>query len=150
MAELSVPLAAACAHLSGAHQVPLAFFGHSMGASVAHEVALRLTSQTHGGGPAQLFASGRPGPGRADGRGLADASDEELKRTLSTWGERTRLRLPTLNCVRCCFRRSARTTCSSKGTMQRLLRRAFWTSPSSPTRATRTRRLHNPLFRRNT
>jgi surfactin synthase thioesterase subunit len=43
--------------------VPLAFLGHSMGASVAFEVA-RLLERDTGRGPALLFASGRRAPGR--------------------------------------------------------------------------------------
>jgi surfactin synthase thioesterase subunit len=39
MEDLAGPLAAACAQLPAA---PMAFFGHSMGASVAYETALRL------------------------------------------------------------------------------------------------------------
>ncbi|GAA4085213.1 MULTISPECIES: thioesterase II family protein [Streptomyces] len=37
------------------------FFGHSMGASVAHEVAARLETR-HGVGPSLLAVSGRPAP----------------------------------------------------------------------------------------
>lgn len=43
--------------------VPLALFGHSMGASVAHEVTLRLEHR-HGVRPAGLFVSARPAPHR--------------------------------------------------------------------------------------
>lgn len=39
----------------------VAFFGHSMGASVAHEVARRLRTR-HGLRPNRLFVSGRPAP----------------------------------------------------------------------------------------
>lgn len=42
---------------------PLAFFGHSMGAVVAYEVALRMRRDGHPG-PTVLFASGRPAPSR--------------------------------------------------------------------------------------
>ncbi|WP_138796198.1 thioesterase II family protein, partial [Escherichia coli] len=41
---------------------PLALFGHSMGAMVAFEVALRLTAD--GAAPSVLFASGRRAPSR--------------------------------------------------------------------------------------
>ncbi|MET8044705.1 alpha/beta fold hydrolase [Micromonospora sp. NPDC005215] len=49
--------------LAGPDDRPLTFFGHSMGAIVAYEVALRLE---HAGrpAPAHLFASGRRAPSR--------------------------------------------------------------------------------------
>ncbi|MGA5130202.1 thioesterase II family protein [Streptomyces olivoreticuli] len=43
--------------------VPTAFFGHSMGAVLAYEVALRLERET-GTGPVAVFASGRRAPSR--------------------------------------------------------------------------------------
>ncbi len=76
MAELAEPIARECARLADSG-VPLALFGHSMGASVAHEVALRLRSD-HGVALAGLFLSGRRGPGHEQPTGLADADDEEL------------------------------------------------------------------------
>ncbi|WP_406724092.1 alpha/beta fold hydrolase [Streptomyces sp. GD-15H] len=42
---------------------PVWYFGHSMGASVAHEVTRRLTA-ADGARPGQLIVSGRPGPAR--------------------------------------------------------------------------------------
>ncbi|MET9444915.1 alpha/beta fold hydrolase [Streptomyces sp. NPDC006610] len=46
---------------------PLALFGHSLGATLAYEVALRL--EAAGTGPVELFASGRRAPSRhRDGR----------------------------------------------------------------------------------
>ena len=48
--------------LDGSDKRPVAFFGHSMGATLAFEVALRLRA---GGGPALLFASGRRAPSTA-------------------------------------------------------------------------------------
>ncbi|GHE74524.1 oleoyl-ACP hydrolase [Streptomyces vinaceus] len=42
---------------------PVAFFGHSLGAAVAYEVALRL-EQAHGTGLAHLFVSGCSAPSR--------------------------------------------------------------------------------------
>ena len=52
---------------------PVAFFGHSMGASVAHELAIRLSAEP-GSAPAALFVSARkpprllppPDPGRVE------------------------------------------------------------------------------------
>jgi surfactin synthase thioesterase subunit len=41
-------------------ELPLTFFGHSMGAILAFEVARRLEADGHG--PVRLFASGRRGP----------------------------------------------------------------------------------------
>ncbi|MEU9609707.1 alpha/beta fold hydrolase [Streptomyces sp. NPDC048057] len=49
--------------LGGGSHRPRAFFGHSMGASLAYEVAARL-EQTSGGGPSALFVSGRRAPSR--------------------------------------------------------------------------------------
>ncbi|MFF2045913.1 thioesterase II family protein [Kitasatospora sp. NPDC058170] len=48
---------------------PLAFFGHSMGAVVAHEVALRLDAR-YGVRPVRLFLSGHPAPHRAPASNL--------------------------------------------------------------------------------
>ncbi|PHQ52200.1 thioesterase [Streptomyces cinnamoneus] len=61
----------------GLFDVPVAFFGHSMGASVAYEVALRLRAGA-GPSPTALFLSGRSGPGHDRTRGLAAAGDAEL------------------------------------------------------------------------
>jgi surfactin synthase thioesterase subunit len=43
-------------------ELPLALFGHSMGAALGFEVALRLEADGEGPGPTRLFASGRRGP----------------------------------------------------------------------------------------
>jgi pyochelin biosynthesis protein PchC len=52
---------------------PIALFGHSMGASVAHEVALLLPDRvTH------LIVSGRPGPGRLRAETKHLLPDDEL------------------------------------------------------------------------
>jgi pyochelin biosynthetic protein PchC len=58
-------------------------FGHSMGAAVAHEVALRLET-VHGVRPAMLCASGRPAP-RHHKPGSKHLDDETL------WDELSRL-----------------------------------------------------------
>ncbi|MDI2128520.1 thioesterase II family protein [Yinghuangia seranimata] len=60
--------------------MPVAFFGHSMGAIVAFEVALRLARGTGSPVPSMLFASGRRAPSRhrdetvhlRDDRGVLD------------------------------------------------------------------------------
>ncbi|MGW7416512.1 thioesterase II family protein [Streptomyces sp. NPDC054863] len=80
MEELAESLADACASLSSG---PLAFFGHSMGASVAYEVAVRLAAAPGAVGPEALFVSGRAGPGKTRSRGLADATDETLVQDLA-------------------------------------------------------------------
>ncbi|MDI5968716.1 thioesterase II family protein [Streptomyces sp. SL13] len=48
--------------LTGWDDKPLTFFGHSMGAAVAFEVARRMEAE--GRGPVRLFASGRNAPSR--------------------------------------------------------------------------------------
>ncbi|WUN29636.1 alpha/beta fold hydrolase [Kitasatospora sp. NBC_00315] len=75
MDQLVAPLVAALLPLTDR---PLALFGHSMGASVAHEVALRL-NEVPGADVCQVFISARQSP-----RALVEASpinpttDEEL------------------------------------------------------------------------
>ncbi|MFK8906055.1 thioesterase II family protein [Streptomyces sp. YS-3] len=59
---------------------PLTLFGHSMGSSVAYEVALRLEDK--GAGPLGLFASGRSAPSVPVTRRLHLADDDELIRHL--------------------------------------------------------------------
>jgi surfactin synthase thioesterase subunit len=62
---------------------PLAIFGHSMGASLAFEVAVRLTED--GVVPRHLFASGRRAPSRPrDGEYLHRADDDMIIAELST------------------------------------------------------------------
>jgi surfactin synthase thioesterase subunit len=65
---------------------PLALFGHSMGAAVAYEVALRLEGR-HGFQPARLFLSGRPAPHVARAAGLAQHGDDDLVRAIRALGE---------------------------------------------------------------
>lgn len=60
--------------LTGA--TPFALFGHSMGATLAYEVARRLRAD--GRGAAALFVSARTAPHRNVDRGWRDMSDREL------------------------------------------------------------------------
>jgi pyochelin biosynthetic protein PchC len=57
--------------------VPLALFGHSMGASLAYEVALRLEN-TQGLRPQGLYVSARPAPHRVVPRTTHLKTDEDL------------------------------------------------------------------------
>ncbi len=57
--------------------LPLALFGHSLGAAVAYEVAHRLCAR-YPGVPAGLVVSGRPAPSRDRGGSVHRGSDEEL------------------------------------------------------------------------
>jgi surfactin synthase thioesterase subunit len=74
MEELAEPIARACSGLSAA---PLAFFGHSMGAMVSYEVALRLQSERRTPFVA-LFVSGCSGPWRSQPQNLARRDDAGL------------------------------------------------------------------------
>lgn len=78
MEDLAVPLAAACACLP---DLPTVFFGHSMGASVAYETALRL-ERGYGTGLAALCVSGRSAPGGERHRESLPEDDSELGREL--------------------------------------------------------------------
>jgi surfactin synthase thioesterase subunit len=55
---------------------PAAFFGHSMGATVAFEAARRL--EAGGAGPSRLFVSGRSAPSRSQGGAIHLLDDEGL------------------------------------------------------------------------
>lgn len=72
--ELVGPL---CAALEPYLNQPYAFFGHSMGAVVAYEVA-RWFSGSSRVGPACLIVSGRPAPGLASGRRLSELPDDQF------------------------------------------------------------------------
>jgi len=62
-----------------------AFFGHSMGAILAFEVARRIT-RDQGRGPAHLFVSGRPAPPRYRHRNLHQAGNPALIAELRSLG----------------------------------------------------------------
>ena len=64
---------------------PLALFGHSMGAAVAYEVAVRLESR-HGFVPRRLLVSGRQAPHLAETEDYSGHSDEELVAELRAFG----------------------------------------------------------------
>ncbi|NGN63431.1 thioesterase [Streptomyces sp. A7024] len=70
---LADDVAEALGELPPAH---LVLFGHSMGASVAHEVALRL--QKRGGSPAALCVSGRRPPQLLDGQRRYSGPDQAI------------------------------------------------------------------------
>lgn len=63
---------------------PVAIFGHSLGATLGFEVALRL--QQAGRPPTALFASGRPAPHRTRRERTYLASDAELVANMKTLG----------------------------------------------------------------
>jgi pyochelin biosynthetic protein PchC len=82
MEDLAGPLAAACSYLT---ELPTVFFGHSMGASVAYETALRL-ERGYGTGLAALCVSGRSAPGGEHRREPLPEDDNELGRELIRMG----------------------------------------------------------------
>ncbi|WP_405789324.1 alpha/beta fold hydrolase [Streptomyces sp. NBC_00029] len=80
--ELAYSTAQACQQFI---DVPLAFFGHSMGASIAYETAMHLREQP---APmlAGLFLSSRSGPGQAPHRAFPEATDTELLKHIESLG----------------------------------------------------------------
>jgi medium-chain acyl-[acyl-carrier-protein] hydrolase len=93
MAEMAAHLAAAIAELPG--NLPLALFGHSMGARIAFEVGRRLDGGVDDRVDRRLvhlFASGSPAPGMRrdlfldDPRPSAELNDDEFRRRLHHLG----------------------------------------------------------------
>lgn len=62
--------------LTDSTDLPMVFFGHSMGAAVAFEVARRM--EAAGTGPARLFASGRIAPSRVRDDGVRLRDDDGI------------------------------------------------------------------------
>jgi pyochelin biosynthetic protein PchC len=65
---------------------PVALFGHSMGASVAYEVTVRL-ERRYNLSPVRLFPSGRQAPHRQVAEDIAHLSDDELVDSIRGLGE---------------------------------------------------------------
>ncbi|MFJ4092340.1 thioesterase II family protein [Kitasatospora sp. NPDC089913] len=95
VAELADEVAAALGPLRG---VPVALFGHSMGALVAYEVAVRLAADPEAPPPVRLFVSGSPAPHLVDHSALRPATDEDLLALVDALGSDSTdaLRIPAL------------------------------------------------------
>lgn len=80
------PLVATLLHvLRPVLDVPFAFFGHSGGAVLAHELAVALRARGRRG-PEHLFLSGRAAPGVTDVATLHDLPDDELRAAVHALG----------------------------------------------------------------
>ncbi|WP_432035801.1 thioesterase II family protein [Streptomyces cucumeris] len=88
--ELADAVVAAVRERAGIFDRPLALFGHSMGATLAYEVALRLEERA-GVTPAALFVSGRRAPSTRRDETVHQRDDEgvlrELRRLNGTDGQ---------------------------------------------------------------
>ncbi|WP_406112639.1 thioesterase II family protein [Kitasatospora purpeofusca] len=95
VAELAAEVAAALAPL---RDVPVALFGHSMGALLAYEVAVRLAADPGAPPPVRLFVSGSPAPHLVDHSALRSATDEDLLALVDALGSDSTdaLRIPAL------------------------------------------------------
>ncbi|MFF7593353.1 thioesterase II family protein [Kitasatospora purpeofusca] len=95
VAELADEVAAALGPL---RDVPVALFGHSMGALVAYEVAARLAADPGAPPPVRLFVSGSPAPHLVDHSALRAATDEDLLALVDALGSDSTdaLRIPAL------------------------------------------------------
>jgi pyochelin biosynthesis protein PchC len=67
-------------------RTPLAFFGHSMGAAVAYEAALRL-QQLYGTGPVALFPSGLNAPHRLERENVHLLGDAAIEADVRSSGD---------------------------------------------------------------
>ena len=76
IADLMVLADRICDVLHGQPEMPMTFFGHSMGALVAFEVARRLEADGHG--PSRLFASGCRAPSACRDEGFHLLDDARL------------------------------------------------------------------------
>ncbi|MQS14894.1 thioesterase [Streptomyces kaniharaensis] len=85
VAELADGIAGAIAETVTGNR-PLAFFGHSMGAVLAFETALRLEAHRAGPAPSLLFVSARRAPGLRREDGFHRLGDQELLRELRKLG----------------------------------------------------------------
>nr|BEK67602.1 alpha/beta fold hydrolase [Kitasatospora purpeofusca] len=94
-AELAAEVAAALGPL---RDVPVALFGHSMGALLAYEVAVRLAADPGAPPPVRLFVSGSPAPRLVDHSALRSATDEDLLALVDALGSDSTdaLRIPAL------------------------------------------------------
>ncbi|MFE6744809.1 thioesterase II family protein [Kitasatospora purpeofusca] len=94
-AELADEVAAALGPL---RDVPVALFGHSMGALLAYEVAVRLAADPGAPPPVRLFVSGSPAPHLVDHSALRSATDEDLLALVDALGSDSTdaLRIPAL------------------------------------------------------
>ncbi|MCX4687109.1 alpha/beta fold hydrolase [Kitasatospora purpeofusca] len=94
-AELAEEVTAALAPL---RDVPVALFGHSMGALLAYEVAVRLAADPGAPPPVRLFVSGSPAPHLVDHSALRSATDEDLLALVDALGSDSTdaLRIPAL------------------------------------------------------
>jgi surfactin synthase thioesterase subunit len=71
---------------------PYAFFGHSLGAWVAYELAARIVRQGRAG-PAHLFVSAAPPPGERIRSAIGDVPDDEFIAAISVFDRPTAMAL---------------------------------------------------------
>lgn len=81
LAALADGIAGAALRLTG---LPVAIFGHSMGAAVAHETARRMAAQ--GRGVDHLLVSGRPPPHRQRAKAIHQRDDQGVMEEITRLG----------------------------------------------------------------